>query len=403
MILVIEAGWNMTKEQLSVQNPNLSINFLGQHFNNPIILGSGSLADSIEKTDGFINSQVGAVIPRTTRLQYAPGRDRHPSPHLDINSRNGTMRNSEWTGATIDYWRPHLDKLSQSERVAMSVSGRNIDECLIVCQELDQYNFPFLELNISCAHSNEINGFITRNSEHISRLIRTLKDGGIKTPLAVKLGHSDFIVPLAMVAEESGADAIIAINSIGPIIDFDISSGKPQFTLGIAGGKGGLSGKSIYGIALTDVLDLAGHLKIPIIGCGGVSTAEDAIKMIMAGASAVEVYTAAHLMGNKAPQFLDNLIKNIAKWMSVNGYDNLSQIQNIALSNIPQAHQMTPLIPNVNLELCKGCGKCDAICLEGGAITMKKTTVGSSPDINPDHCIGCGACVTVCPTQALQY
>jgi len=393
----------MSSETTPVTKTDLSIELLGRKFNNPIILGSGTLGDSIERVNLFLASKIGGVIPRTTRLHYAPGRDHHPSPHLDVMS-GGNMRNAEWTGATIDYWRPFLGKLSENGRTIISISGRDINGCLAVCQELDRFNFPFFEINISCAHSNDAHGFITRNWEHITTLVRTLKDVGIKTPLALKFGHSDYIVSLALAAQEAGADAIVAINTLCPVIDFDISSGKPNFTLGIAGGKGGLSGKAIFNIALTDVFDLSKHLTIPVIGCGGISSVEDVIKMIMAVASMVEVYTAAHLHGKKAPEFLNKLVGDVDKWLAEHGYSNISQIQGLALKSVSQNNQIIPLLPKLNKDLCTGCNKCVNICLEDGAISMINNSQKKPkqfPKIDPNHCIGCGACVSVCPKDAI--
>lgn len=248
----------------------LSTTIAGQYFENPVWLGSGTLGETMPRVRSLLSSDAGAIIPRTTRLRYAEGRETNPSPHLDIQMETQAMRNAEWTGATIEYWRPYLSELQESHHIVMSVSGRNIPECVTVCKELDSYHFPLLEINISCAHSNDIHGFITKNSDHIQRVVSEIKDAGVITPIAIKLGHSDHIVQLAQVAEKAGADAITAINTYGPVLDFDITDGKPELTLGISGGKGGLSGKPIFLIALTDVADLARHIQIPIIASGGV-------------------------------------------------------------------------------------------------------------------------------------
>ncbi len=316
------------------------------------------------------------------------------------------MRNAEWTGYTIDYWRPHLDELAQSNRVIMSVSGRDIPGCVTVCKELDVYGFPFFELNISCAHSNDAHGFITRNSDHIDTLIRGIKESGVRTPVAIKLGHSDFIVALAMKAQESGADAIVASNTFGPVLDFDISSGEPELTLGIAGGKGGLSGNPIFHIALTDVADLTRHLNIPVIACGGVSTSEHVIKMLMAGAHAVEVYTAAHLMGTRASDYLNKLVGGTQQWLEKHGYASVRDVRGLVLPLLDGGNQMKPLMPQLYEDKCIGCQKCAVICNQPGAIEMIQGTItqtnksGMIPQIT-DECIGCGACVTECPTDAL--
>ena len=189
--------------------------------------------------------------------------------------------------------------------------------------------------------------------------------------------------------------------------DFDISEGIPNPTLGFQGGKGGLSGQAIFHIALTDVADLAKHLKIPVVGCGGISDAEDVIKMLMAGARAVEIYTAAHLKGDNAPVFLDKIINNVELWLRKHGYSSIRQVHGLALSLLDIKNQMTPLVPKLKPELCIGCGLCETICIEPDIISMiasessLQNKRGRIPLINEDTCIGCGACTSVCPTDAL--
>ena len=374
---------------------NISCKILGRDFINPIWLGSGSLADNNEKILRFLKSSVGAIVPRTTRLAYAEGREKHPSYHLDINFKERWIRNCEWTGNVIEYWVPYLEELSRNKKTIMSVSGRDIKGCLETCKILDSFNFPFLEINISCSHSNEVHGFITRNKEHITKLVTVLKKN-VKTPIALKLGHSDFIVELAQEAEKAGADAIVVINTVGPVLDFDISSGEPQLTLGISSGKGGLSGKTIFQIALTDVSEISRALTIPVIACGGISTAEDAVKMIMAGASAVQIYSAAHLAGVQAPKFFDRVVEDFEKWLEEHGYDNVSQIKGILLPKLLRANQMNKIVPYWDRISCIKCGKCKNICLENAIDIVEKEVKITK------KCIGCGACVSTCPTKSLK-
>lgn len=375
---------------------NLSCNILGTEFSSFVWLGSGSLTEKNEDVCKFLSSGVGAIIPRTTRLKYATGRHQHPSFHLHINQEEKWMRNCEWTGDTIKYWIPYLKELAETRKVIMSVSGREINDCVEVCKILDRFNFPFLEINISCSHSNEAHGFITRNSEHIATLIKKLKEN-IKTPIALKLGHSDFIVHLAKMAEKAGVDAIVAINTYGPVLDFDIENGEPELLLGTKNGKGGLSGKSIFHIALTDIADLARVLKIPIIASGGITEPKDAIKMIMAGASAVQIYSAAHIAGANAPKFLDKFVSDLEVWMTAHSYINISQIKGMLLNKLKRDVQMKIRTPDLNSNLCKKCGTCVDICLK------KAIDLGSECiEIDKNKCIGCGACVFVCPSKALK-
>ena len=375
---------------------DLSCKILGATFSSPIWLGSGTITENKERVDKFLKTKVGAIIPRTTRLEFAHNRKSHPSYHLDINEKEKWMRNCEWTGNIIKYWQKDLEELSETNRIIMSVSGRDIEGCLKVCKIIDEYNFPFMEINVSCAHSNEAHGFITRNSEHISKLVKTLKKN-IKTPIALKLGHSDFIVNLAKVAEKSGVDAIVAINTYGPVIDFDINNGKPELTLGINSGKGGLSGKTIFHIALTDIVNLKQNLSIPIIACGGVTTPEDAIKMIMAGAIAVQVYSAVHMAGNKGDAFINKFINDFEYWLNKYKYKNIGSLNGILLPKLSRSHQMDRIIPKYNESLCTKCKSCINICLENAISLLENKII-----INKNKCIGCGACSSVCPTKSLK-
>jgi dihydroorotate dehydrogenase (NAD+) catalytic subunit len=375
---------------------DLSCKILGNKFQNPIWLGSGSITENRTRIKKYQDSKIGAIIPRTTRKEYAPGRKSHPSYHLDINQKEKWMRNCEWTGNLISYWQPCLEEFSDTKKIIMSVSGRDVNDCLKVCRVIDGYGFPFIEINISCAHSNDAHGFITRNSEHISSLVKQLKKN-IKTPIVLKLGHSDHIVELAKVAERSGADAIVAINTYGPVIDFDISTGKPKLTLGINNGKGGLSGSTIFLTALTDIVALSQNLKIPIIACGGVTKVEDAVKMIMAGASAVQIYSAIHIAGKRGVDFINGFVKDFEIWMDEYGYSDIESLKGTLLPELERAHQMKPIVPKFNKKYCTHCESCANICLEEAiCISGNRDIV-----IDKDKCIGCGACASICPTKSL--
>jgi len=350
-----------------------------------------------------LKAGAGAVVPRSTRKEMV--RKFHPSPHLYQTGRRGNemMLNAEWTGADITYWKPYLQEIAQSKRVIMSVSGRDIEGCIEVCKALDTHHFPMIEVNISCAHSNSVHGFITRNGDHIRQLVNGIKSAGVETPIGIKLGHSDYIVELSQIAKEAGADAIVAINSYGPLLDFNVGHGGIALpVLGIEGAKGGMSGAPLFNIALTDVAEIRSQVGIPVIGCGGVRTPEHVLKMIMAGASAVQVYTAAHVRGVNAPSIFTYLNEQMISYLNEIGVENIADLKDRALPLLKQETNLEPLVPEVNEKLCTGCELCLPICLPH-AIDLKSynNKVGHIIEIN-DHCIGCGHCVTVCPTDALK-
>ena len=382
----------------------LTAEVFGHKLSSPLILGSGTLVEKYEEVAPFLQAGTGAVIPRTTRKVME--RTKHPSPHLYQEGRRGQelMLNAEWTGAAIDYWRPYLERLAQTGRVIMSVSGRDIPGCTEVCKELDRFSFPLLEINVSCAHSNSVHGYITRNGQHIQTLIKSLKDAGVTTPIAIKLGHSDLIVELSNIAKEAGADAIVAINSLGPVLDFEIGpGGVPERILGIAGSKGGLTGSPLFHIALTDVAEIQKQVKIPVIACGGVSTAEQVLKMVMVGATAVEIYTAAHVKGIYAPAVFTQLNQKLIELLNDKGIPSLDTVRGSALSLLEEPTNLTPLVPELTEANCTGCDKCIPICLPQAISTIPSPNkAGHVIEINSDVCVGCGHCVPTCPTNALH-
>lgn len=377
----------------------LKSTLLKKEFRSPLVVASGTLIEEYQEIDPYLEAGAGAVIPRSTR--HVLQRTLHPSPHIyqEGKGSNATMINGEWTGATIDYWRPYLDSMrDKNDQIIMSVSGRDIEGCVKVCKELDEYDFPLLEINISCGVSNGAHGYITRSIEHIQRVCSALKEAGMRTPISLKLGHSDAIVDLAGSAKEAGADAITAINTYGPVFDFRIGrDGKPDRVIGAAGAKGGLSGDAIFHIALTDVAEISRQIKIPVLASGGVMTAEKAVKMIMAGASLVQLYTVLHQKGVNAPSALMKFSNEMLSYMDSHGIDRISDARAIALPLMERETELTPRIPIVNALGCIGCDACVRVCLPEAFIEVPAANrIGHVVAIT-DACVGCGHCISECP------
>jgi len=378
---------------------SLRTDFLGSQFDNPLVVASGTLTETFEQAQRFIEVGAGSVIPRSTRLHVV--REVHPSPHLFQSREN--MINAEWTGADITYWRPYLEELGkQNPKVIMSISGRNIADCVTVCRELDQYNFPILEINVSCAASSGVHGQITRDQEFVKQLCDSIKNAGVKTPISMKLGHSDGIIEVAGSAKEAGADAITAINTLGPVLDFYIDeNGKPQRVVGISGAKGGLSGSAIFNTALTDVAEISRQIEIPVMASGGIMKPEDAVKMVMAGAGLVQLYTVLHRHGISAPRALTSFREKLLDYMDAHNIQALSNVRGSALSLMEEETELTPQIPTVNAMKCIGCIACTQVCLPG-AIKLPVVDGRKIVRISDEQCVGCGHCVSVCPKDALS-
>lgn len=388
----------------------LSVSVFKNILSSPLIVASGTLIEKHDQILSYLTAGAGAVIPRTTRLVME--RKSHPTPHLyHTGSRKfPIMMNAEWTGADIEYWRPYLAGMSANLKTIMSISGRDVTGCVEVCKELDQFSgWPYFEINVSCAHSNNVHGMITRNEEHIRTLVSALKDADIQTPFAIKLGYSDQIVSLANIAKEAGANAIVAINTFGPVFDFDLDdNGVPQPVVGIRHGKGGLSGAPLFNIALTAIAEIKRQVKIPVIASGGIVSAEQVLKMIMAGAQAVQIYSAAHVRGINAATYFADTNRELIKLLDKFNITNISDVIGKALFILDQDTHMKVKVPVLNPSKCIGCDLCIDICLPKAITPSDSATnnkFGHVVKIDDQTCVGCGHCVPVCPTtpRALNY
>ena len=204
---------------------------------------------------------------------------------------------------------------------------------------------------------------------------------------------------MALTAEREGADAIVCTNSIGPGLFLDPMTGRPL--LGIQGGAGGLTGEAIFPIALQCVYKLWKNLTIPIVGVGGINSAERVIQMMLAGASAVQLYTAPALYG---PRVFENITKDLENYF-VN-HPRFCCINDLVgySHTLPEQHVFKALLPKVVAENCTGCLACASSCAFDALKFVSRGAGRPKHVVIKDNCIGCNACVGVCPPElnALQ-
>ena len=223
------------------------------------------------------------------------------------------------SGPGIAAWRETYlpDLLATGATVVGSIWGRNIGEFADAAAAIKGANIAALEVNASCPNLEDRSSIFAHSASATSEIVRATKVAGV--PLWVKLSpNTPDLVAIAGAAIEAGADALVLVNTVvGLAIDIE----KRSATLG--NGGGGVSGPGILPIALRAVFEChSAYPQTAIVGVGGISSGEDAVAMMMSGASAVEVGTAT-FSNARAPWMIQ---KQLEKWLKKHGVSNVSEI-----------------------------------------------------------------------------
>jgi dihydroorotate dehydrogenase (NAD+) catalytic subunit len=279
-------------------------------------LASGILGVTSSILKRVKNAGADAVV--TKSIGSVP-RKGHPGPVLTT-SHGGLLNAVGLTNPGIDNFVGEMDLLSSSGvPVVLSVFGSSIDETVWVAEKGARMNPDAIELNLSCPHA-EISQ-ISHDPLLTYDYVKAVK-GAVNCPVFAKISPNvSDIADIGRAAQEAGADAIVAINTVRGM-KIDIRQKRP-----VLGNKvGGLSGPPIFPIAVLAVYELRRFLSIPIIGVGGVSSWEDAVEMHLAGASAIQVGTAL-LQGL---DIFAKIKQGVREYLEREGFSALSEIVGLA-------------------------------------------------------------------------
>ena len=209
----------------------------------------------------------------------------------------------------------------------------------------------------------------------------------------MKMSPHPNIQEIAKAVEDAGADGLVMINSFGPCMAIDVESGLPL--MGSKEGYGWLSGAAIKPLAVRCVYDAAKAVKIPIIGVGGITSGRDAAEMFMAGASAVQVCTAAILKG---PDVYGRIVKELKEFLDSHGYADVAEIKGLTHRRMTEREA----IPDDG-RMCRRWIKNAAIFagFAKQAACIRRYPRSGELVIDAGKCFRCGLCVTRCPKEAL--
>jgi len=297
---------------------DMRVKIAGVEWNNPVTVASGTFGSGEEYSEFVDLNRLGAVTTKGVANVPWPG---NPTPRVaEIHS--GMMNAIGLQNPGIDvFCKRDIPFLRQYDtKIIVNVCGRSTEDYCEVVERLANEDVDMLEINISCPNVKEGGIAFGQNPKAAEEITRAVKKYA-NQPVIMKLSPNvTSISEMAKAVEAGGADAISLINTLtGMKIDIN------RKTFALANKTGGVSGPAIHPIAVRMVYEAANAVNVPIIGMGGIETAEDAIEMLLVGASAVSVGTANFYNPNVTMEIVDG----IARYMEQNHFASVQDMVGI--------------------------------------------------------------------------
>jgi dihydroorotate dehydrogenase (NAD+) catalytic subunit len=297
---------------------NLEREFLQAKFPNPLVLASGVLGVTGKLLAEAVNQGAGGVITKSIWLKSNKG---HANPvifadkHMMINAVGLSDAGIEKAKQEIEEYR----RLTSLPLIANIVAVKIADFAEIT-ERVSEINPDIIEVNISCPNVEEDHGKpFACDLPSAAQVVKTVRKNTNK-PITIKLSPNVInISEIAKACEDAGADAITAINTVGPGMRINLELKAPI----LKNKAGGISGPAILPIAIKAVNDIRKAVKLPILGIGGVTSGRDAIELMMAGASLIGLGTAVHFRGIDV---FRKICQEIEEWCEENKVSTLDEI-----------------------------------------------------------------------------
>ncbi|WP_077197503.1 dihydroorotate dehydrogenase [Prevotella ihumii] len=295
---------------------DLSVKIDKLKLKNPVMTASGTFGYGLEFQDFVPLDQIGGIIVKGTTLKAREGNDYPRMCETAMGMLNCVGLQNKGVDYFVENIYPQVKEIDTN--IIVNVSGNSPDTYAETAEKLNQLDhIPAIELNISCPNVKEGGMAFGVTCAGAAEVVKEVRKRYHKT-LIVKLSPNvTDIASIARACEDEGADAVSLINTLmGMAIDIE----KRQPKLSIR--TGGLSGPAVKPVAVRMVYDVAKAVKIPVIGLGGISTAEDAIEFLMAGATAIQIGTANFV----DPQVTIKVRDGINKWLDKHSCKSVNEI-----------------------------------------------------------------------------
>lgn len=296
----------------------LTTTLCGKTLKNPLIGASGTYGFGEEYAPFYDPALIGAISTKGLTLNPRPGNEGIRIVETPSGIMNSIGLENPGVDAFIEEILPMMRK--RDTVIMANLGGHSVDDYLIATEKLDGADIDMIELNISCPNVKSGGMAFGLHCQDAAAITKEVKKK-TRHPVIVKLSpNGDNVADLAKACEEAGADGISLVNTFQALA-IDVKNKKPMFDNVYAG----LSGPAIFPIALRMVRDASRAVKIPVVGIGGVASAEDVLAMIMAGARAVEIGT----MNLIEPGIMARLIVELEEYMKEEGIESLDAIRGI--------------------------------------------------------------------------
>lgn len=297
--------------------PDMRVRLAGIELANPVVAASGTFGYGIEFEDIVSLERLGGLVTKGISLEPMTG---NMAPRI-VQSASGMINAIGLQNIGVESFLanklPLLNRYPQCA-VIVNVFGYTVNEYVSVIQRLNQVGgIAAYELNVSCPNVHEGGMTFGADPDMLDHLVNKAKKAATR-PLIVKLSPNvASIAQMAKIAEGSGADAISMVNTFLAMA-IDVETRKPK----LSNVTGGLSGPAIKPIALRMVYEASKAVKIPILGMGGIVSAEDAVEFMLAGATAVEVGTASYA----DPRAVDRIVKGLEHWCKSHNVERVTDL-----------------------------------------------------------------------------
>jgi len=388
----------------------LKVTFCGVEFPNPFCLSSSPVGNDYDMCARAFDIGWGGVVYKTIGPDYDVVIT-HPSPRLNAMHRGPQrvvgLQNVEQISdrPTEANWRDvaRLKRDYPDKVVVASIMGlTHANDWAVLAKQAQDSGADLIECNFSCPQMTvEGTGHKVGQDAEIIEKLTSITKSACSIPVIAKMTPNVAdMLPMALAAQQGGADAVSAINTVKAITGIDLDAGVPMPNVGGRSSTSGFSGQAVKPIALRFMADMSRdeRLVIPISGMGGIYTWIDAVEFMLLGATTLQVTTAILQHGYR---IVEDMAEGMLDYMNDRGMDSPHVFIGKAVPRVVEPDMLShehQAISVIDPEVCVGCGACLLTCRDGAAQAID-LDADRKAIVDEDRCFGCLMCKHICPVD----